>query len=154
MSGKPRSSILVAGRTSIPVKRTTPATPVARSASLNANSSIPIPSKVSENLSKELSRIFVKSIIVWRTREILVIVTWKSSNSYLTTDKMVSCVNSIPNFTWCVQVFTKRLFLDSLFSPCSFLKQDHFDQHPLEYIETFPCFRVQSRISPLFLRKY
>lgn len=47
MFGKPRSSIPVAGKTGIPVKRTPQATASGRSTPTNANSSIPVASKVS-----------------------------------------------------------------------------------------------------------
>lgn len=47
MFGKPRSSIPVAGKTGIPVKRTPQATASGRSTPNNANSSIPVASKVS-----------------------------------------------------------------------------------------------------------
>lgn len=47
MFGKPRSSIPVAGKTGIPVKRTAQATTTGRSTPASANSSIPVASKVS-----------------------------------------------------------------------------------------------------------
>ena len=48
MSGKPRSSIPVAGKTSIPVKRTAQATSTTgRSTAASGNSSIPVASRVS-----------------------------------------------------------------------------------------------------------
>jgi len=50
MFGKPRSSIPVAGRTSIPVKRTAQGTTNGRSTPASANSSIPGASKVSGKL--------------------------------------------------------------------------------------------------------
>ena len=47
MFGKPRSSIPVAGKTGIPVKRSAQATSTGRSTAASANSSIPVASKVS-----------------------------------------------------------------------------------------------------------
>lgn len=47
MFGKPRSSIPVAGKTGIPVKRTAQASTTGRSTPASGNSSIPMASKVS-----------------------------------------------------------------------------------------------------------
>lgn len=47
MFGKPRSSIPVAGKTGIPVKRTAQSTASGRSTPTNSTSSIPVASKVS-----------------------------------------------------------------------------------------------------------
>ena len=61
MFGKPRSSLPVAGKTSIPVKRTAQATSTTgRSTAASASSSIPVASRVSGKRFKALGFYFWK----------------------------------------------------------------------------------------------
>jgi len=88
MFGKPRTSIPVAGKTGIPVKRTAQASTTGRSTPASGNSSIPVASKVSGKRFGDSALIYgnvsrVRCLKVSRSS----IVTRNPANEPLTTDE-------------------------------------------------------------------